>query len=246
MNYSWQQHERWLKERQRQAAAQHKYDRPGVRDTLMMGPPAAFDVVRKLMGRPPRIGRLYGYEKGLANGINREVEKAAGYGADPYTFWRHKIGILKGRLAKFPDEWTYYYLLCFTALESAELAESLEAATRMEQLRPNDPRSANSLGTVYAFIATVASVNDDELYNLLLNLPSSFTTEVCAKLMADLGLTIGGAAQLAHRWFKRAEEVGIHPQDRQALDFNLATVSRWMAEEEGATTDETASVPDGC
>lgn len=237
MSYGWQHHERWLRDRQHQAqqASQRRARlmRGSVRDSLLMGPPAALDVFRKLMGRPPRFGRLYGYEKGLAAAVNREVEEQAGYGADPYTVWRHKSAILRRRMEERPDEWTYHYLLCYTALESAELAISLEAATRMAELRPSDPRSPVSVGTVYAFIATVASVMDDELYNLLLNLPSSFTTQVCAQLMEDLGLDVVGAAQQAMRWFQQAEAVGIHPHDRQSLDFNLASVRRWLAEDTG-------------
>jgi hypothetical protein len=202
-----------------------------VRDRLMMGPPALLDVVRRVMGRPPRLGRLYGYEKGLAASVNRAVEAAVGYGADPYAAWRHKAGVLRARLQEQPNEWAYHYLLCFTALELAELAEALEAATHMQALRPTDPRSPNALGTVYAFIATVASVNDDELFNLLLNLPASFTTESCAKLMAGLGLTVESAAQQAHQWFQRTLEAGLHPQDRQALEWSMATVRRWLAED---------------
>jgi hypothetical protein len=196
-----------------------------------MGPPAVVDVFRRLAGRPPRLGKLYGYEKGLARAINREVESSAGYGADPYTVWRHKSAILRTRMETQPEEWTLYYLLTFTALEVAELEDSLWAATRMEALRPSDPRSPHSLGTVYAFIATVAAVNDDELYNLLLNLPGSFTTESCAKLMETLGLNAESAAIHAHRWFKRTQEVGLHPQDRQTLDWNLATVRSWLPED---------------
>lgn len=229
MNSSWQQHERWLQERQRSAAQQRRRNpAPRVRDSLLMGPPAVVDVFRRLAGRPPRLARLYGYEKGLAAAVNREVEATAGYGADPYTVWRHKSALLRARIEAQPDEWTYYYLLAFTALEVAELEDSLAAASRMQELRPQDPRSPHTLGTVYAFIATVATVNDNELYNLLLNLPGSFTTEVCAKLMAKLGLTAESAAVRAYQWFKRTTEVGMHPHDRQTLAWNLATVRSWL------------------
>lgn len=233
MNPSWQQHERWLQERQRSVAQQRKRNHwnAGVRDSLMMGPPAVVDVFRRLAGRPPRLGKLYGYEKGLARAVNHEVEASAGYGADPITVWRHKSTILRARIEANSEEWAYHYLLAFTALEVAELEDSLAAATRMQELRPADPRSPHSLGTVYAFIATVATVNDNELYNLLLNLPGSFTTDVCAQLLDTLGLTAESAAIEAHRWFKRTLDVGLHPQDRPTLDWNLATVRSWLPEE---------------
>jgi len=230
VTYSWQNHDRWLRDRQREAALHNRHQRYGyaARDRLMMGPPAAMDVFRKLLRRPPRLGRLYGYEKGLAAAVNRELEVALGYGADPFTAWRHKSGLLRQRIERHPDEWAYHYILCFTALELAELAESLGAATHMVELRPADPRSTNSLGTVYAFIAMVAAVNDDELYNLLLNLPVSFTTQACAQLLVDLGLTAESAAQKAYQWFTRTSEVGLHPSDQDALQMSLASVRSWL------------------
>lgn len=189
-----------------------------------------FDLVRRLLRRPPSLGKLYGREQHIADHVNQELNARLGRGADPFTFWRHKVALLQQRVTAKANEWTYHYLLCFAAIELAEITVALEAAEAMVALRPQDPRSTSALGTVYGFLATVASVNDDELFSLLLLLPSSFDRQELARVLASLDLTMDAAALHAYDWFVRTQALSVSSHDRKMLDLNIGSVLSLLPE----------------
>ena len=103
----------------------------------------------------------------------------------------------------FPNEWIVYYIASDKLADVGRYADSLRAAQRVVELRPNDPHSAYSLASAYYLLARAIWV-DSPKFSAIEHLFPSVNPELSKAELAKAGISVETAGVQAIRWFERA------------------------------------------
>lgn len=132
---------------------------------------------------------------------------------------------LEKALACSPNEWVYLYALTDHFNRLKEYAKAVDTGERLVGLRPNDPRSTFTLGTVYRILGRSRYAEPQYAQDLLLaGVSPSFDPRASKRELDILGLTPAYVLERAIVLFEKTLSLKIKRAEKSYLASQIASM----------------------
>jgi len=125
----------------------------------------------------------------------------------------------------FPNEWIVYFVASDKLADVGRYADSLRAAQRVVELKPNDPRSAYSLASAYYLLARAIWV-DSPKFSAIADMIPNVNPDLSKAELARVGITVETAGAQAIRWFEKALALKPNREGQELIRQSLHALYR--------------------